>query len=133
MIETDVLSLTAEKVSRFLGAKMELHEGFWQLVNKRTIKTHDGSNLCVSWSLDLSVSFRETGDGHEAMNKAEVFLLPEELPIFTDALLQHPILFPSSYSQQLSTERGMYCIRLTSQEPPEDFAKRLSEAVYALS
>lgn len=132
-MKTDSLSLAAEKVSEILDAEMELHEGFWQVLKKRTIKAQKSFDMCVSWSLDLSVSFKPSRHHQLAINKAEVFLLPEELALFTGALIQHPILLPSSYSQRLSTERGMHCIRLTSKEPPENFAKRLSEALCVLS
>ncbi|WP_237150226.1 hypothetical protein [Planococcus kocurii] len=132
-MKTDSLSLAAEKVGEILGAEMELHEGFWQVIKKRTIKAHTSFDMCVSWSLELSVSFKPSTHNQLAINKAEVFLLPEELASFTGAPIQHPIHFPSSFSQRLSTERGMHCIRLASKEPPEDFAKRLTEALCVLS
>ena len=132
MAETTSLALPAEKVSGFTGTEVEVNTEFWQLKKKRMIEVHKGRDLCVGWSLDLSVSFKIFRDGREAVNEAEVFLLPEELPIFTQGLIRHPILFPTSYSQHLSKERGMYCIRLKSQEPFEDFAERLSETLCLL-
>lgn len=132
MVETGSQAITAEKTINFMGTEVDMDTEFWQLKKKRTIKSQKSSGVCVSWSLDLTVSFRLLHDGRKTVNEAEVFLLPEELPIFTRALIQHPILLPISYSQQLSIERGMHCIRLTSQEPFEDFAGRLSEALYAL-
>ncbi|MBT2583108.1 hypothetical protein [Planococcus sp. ISL-109] len=132
MIETNSLALTAEKVIEFMGTEVELNAEFWQLKKKRMIDVHRSLDMCVCWSLDLTVSFRIFRDDRKVVNEAEVFLLPEELPIFTQALIQHPILFPISYSQHLSMERGMYCLRLKSQEPFEDFAERLSEALCRL-
>nr|WP_251047951.1 hypothetical protein [Planococcus sp. ISL-109] len=115
-----------------MGTEVELNAEFWQLKKKRMIDVHRSLDMCVCWSLDLTVSFRIFRDDRKVVNEAEVFLLPEELPIFTQALIQHPILFPISYSQHLSMERGMYCLRLKSQEPFEDFAERLSEALCRL-
>lgn len=132
MIETETLTLKAEKVSGFFGGDMEMNADSWQLKKKRTIQAQKSPDMFVSWSLDLNVSFRLSSNGRETDNQAEVFLLPEELPIFTQALIEHPILFPISYSQHLTMERGMYCLRLTSQELPEDFAERLSGAIYVL-
>nr|WP_251047812.1 hypothetical protein [Planococcus sp. ISL-109] len=114
-----------------MGTEVEVNTEFWQL-KKRMIEVHKSPGMCVGWSLDLAVSFKIFRDGREAVNEAEVFLLPEELPLFTEALIQHPILLPVSYSQHLSMEHGMSCIRLKSQEPFEDFAERLSEALCAL-
>lgn len=132
MAETNSLALTTEKVIGSTGTEMVLNAEFWQLKKKRMIEVHRSPGMCVGWSLDLTVSFKILRDGQEAVNEAEVFLLPEELPIFTEALIQHPILFPISYSQHLSMERGVSCIRLKSQEPFKDFAERLSEALCAL-
>ena len=132
MIETDSLALMAEKVSGFFSAEVAINIDTLEVKKRRTIEAQKTSNLYVSWSLDLTVSFRLFSDSREAVNEAVVFLLPEELPIFTQALMQHPILFPTNYSQHLSMERGMYCIRLKSQEPSEGFAERLSEALYVL-
>nr|WP_251047696.1 hypothetical protein [Planococcus sp. ISL-110] len=115
-----------------MGEGVEMHGEFLRLEKKRTIKLQKSPEMCVSWSLDLNVSCRLASGHWEAVNEAEIFLLPEELPVFTRALIEHPILLPTSYSQHLSMERGMYCIRLTSYELPEDFAERLFEALSVL-
>jgi len=130
--EANSLALTAEKVVGSVGTELGVNTEFWQLEKKRKIEVHRSRGMCVGWSLDFTVSFKIFRDGREAVNEAEVFLLPEELPTFTQALMQHPILLPTSYSQHLSMERGMYCIRLKSQEPFEDFAERLSETLCLL-
>lgn len=128
MIETEPLTIIAENLSRIMGGEVEQSEKSLQLKKKRKIKARQSPDMFISWSLDMIVSYKLQG----TVNEAEVFLLPEELPVFTQALIQHPILFPTSFSQHLSMERGMYCIRLKSQEPAEDFAKRLSEALSEL-
>lgn len=132
MAETNSQALTAEKTVKFMGTEVAMDTEFWQLKKKRTVKSRKSPGMCVKWSLDVTVSFKLLGDGEKSVNEAEVFLLPEELPMFTRTLIEHPILLPISYSQQLSMERGMHCIRLTSEEPFEDFAGRLSEALNAL-
>ncbi len=132
MIGLNELASTAEKVSNFLNGEMEWHEGFWQLEKKRAVKWQHSANSYVNCSLDLSVSFSSLRDKEKAVNKAEVFLMPEEMPLFTKALIDHVIPFPTTYSQQLSKERGMYCVRLTAQELPEEFAERLFAALNVL-
>ena len=132
MVETDLRAVSTGKTIEFLGEKVDLNAGFLRLKKKRAIKVRKSPDLSVSWSLDLNVSFRLSRDERMTVNEAEVFLLPEELPVFTRALIQHPIFFPISYSQKMSMERGMHCIRLTSEEPFEDFAERLSGALSRL-
>ncbi|WP_298827424.1 hypothetical protein [uncultured Planococcus sp.] len=132
MIGTDSLALKNKKTKFFLGSEMEFMEGAWQLAKKRTIQVEKRPDVYVSWSLDLNVFSRISSDDREAFNQAEVYLLHEELPIFMKAFIGHPISFPTSYSQKLSMERGMHCLRLASQEPFEDFAERLSGALGVL-
>lgn len=132
MAETNSQAITAEKTIKFMGTEVDLNTEFWQLKKKRSVKSRKSPAMCIKWSLDVTVSFKLHGDGRKTVNEAEVFLLPEESPIFTRTLIEHPILLPISYSQQLSIGHGLHCIRLTSEEPFEDFAGRLSEALNAL-
>lgn len=129
MAGTDSQALTAGNEKEFMGTEVELDAEFWQLHRKRLIKMREGSAKRGGLSVDLEVPLKIFRDEREAVNEAEVFLLPEELPIFTKTLIQHSILLPTSYSQHLSMERGMYCLRLKSQEPYGDFAERLSKAL----
>lgn len=115
-----------------MGAEVELSAEYWELKKKRMVEMHKSPDRCICCSLDLTVSFNLFPNGRETLNKAEVYLLPEELTTFTGALIQHPNLFPISYSQHLSKKDGIYCIRLESLEPFEDFAERLSEALSVL-
>ena len=132
MSGTDLLALMAEKANDFWGEDVEFIEGGWRLTKKRTIQVGKRPDIYVNWSLDLNVSSRVSNNDRKEFNRAEVFLLHEELPVFTQALIEHPISFPTCYSQQLSQERGMHCLRLASQEPFEDFAERLSAALVVL-
>lgn len=132
VVETDMLVVKAETLANIMDADVTVDSEKCQVEKKRTVKAQKSTKVCVHWSLDLSVSFSEFTDNGAALNEAEVFLLPEELPIFTLSLLQHPILFPINYSQQVSMERGMYCVRIISKESPEHFAERLSDALRAL-
>ncbi|HSJ37919.1 MAG TPA: hypothetical protein VK945_06860 [Planococcus sp. (in: firmicutes)] len=132
MTETNSLLLMAENVEGFKGSEAEPNAEFWQRQKERLVKVRKSPGVSGGWSVDLTVPFNIFRDDRKAVNEAEVFLLPEELPLFTQALIEQPILFPISYSQHLSMERGMYCMRLKSQEPFEDFAERLSGALYEL-
>lgn len=132
VVETDLLVVKAETIGNIMDAEVAVGLGKCQIEKKRMVEAQKSKKVCVRWSLDLSVSFSELTESGLALNEAEVFLLPEELPIFTLSLLQHDILFPINYSQQVSMERGMYCVRIISKESPENFAERLSDALRAL-
>ena len=132
MIITKELAGTAEAVSKILGGDLACQDGIYQLRNKRSVNIKNSPILDISLSLDLDVSFSLSEEGPDGSNEARVFLVPEELTAFTQTLVAHPFFFPTSYSQHLTMERGMYCIRLTSQEPPEVFAERLAAALDVL-
>ncbi|WKA49317.1 hypothetical protein QWY22_10390 [Planococcus liqunii] len=132
MLKMNSLVEIAEKVGELLEAEAELRPEGLIFKKKRIVKEQKSSNVHVCWSLDLSVNVQSTGC-EEATNKAEVFLLPEELPLFTASLIGNPILMPTNFSQKISLERGMYCVRLMSQEAPEIFAARLSETLRTLA
>lgn len=133
MIVLDSQTTTIEAIGKLFAADVDMCANVLRFKKKRTVKVQKSPDILVSLSLELSASFKLISDGRRAVNEAEVFLLAEEIPVLTQALVQHPILFPISYSQQLFMKHGMYCIRLTSQEPPEDFAERLSEALCMLA
>lgn len=132
MARMDSPALTAESGSGFMGVEVELDAEFLKLHKKRLIQICKSSNTRAEVFLELAMPFKIFRDDLEAVNEAEIFLLPKELPVFTEALIRHPILLPISFSQQLSMERGIYCIRLKSQEAYEDFAARLSAALRKL-
>lgn len=132
MAGSDSQAMTADNEKVFIGTEVELDRKFWQLHKKRLIKMRRDSANRAGLSVDLEVPLKIFRDEEKGVNEAEVFLVPEELAVFTKAFIQHSILLPTSYSQHLSMERGMYCLRLKSEEPYEDFANRLSKAVSKL-
>ncbi|WP_441341973.1 hypothetical protein [Planococcus sp. FY231025] len=132
VVGTEARESMEESISKLMDAELEFHSGKWRFQKKRQTPAVEKLSIHLDTMLDLLVSFGPFKQDGEAVNQAEIFLLPEELPIFTLALLRHPILFPSSYSQQLSMERGLYCLRIKSVEAPEGFARRLSESLRML-
>lgn len=128
MIEMNSLVEMAVKVSTLLEAEAELRSEGLYIKKKRLVKERKSSKVHVCWSLDLTIKIKSSG-GEAATNEAEIFLLPEELPLFTASLIGNPILMPTNFSQKISMERGMYCVRLMTREAPETFAARLSETL----
>ena len=66
-------------------------------------------------------------------NKAEILLLPEELSLFSSALISHRLPLPTNYSQRLVMEANVYCLYVESRELPEEFAERLEAALKTIN
>ena len=132
MSDTNQMAATVEKAVGFGDSGADKRVEFLVLKNKRVIEVRKNLNMGVGWSQDPGISVAIARDDRRALNEAQILLLPEEVQAFTQAFIQHPILLPTSYSQNLSKMRGMYCLRIASQEPFSDFAERLSEALGVL-
>ena len=63
------------------------------------------------------------------MNEADTYLLPEGVPLFTEALQQYPIALPTEFEQSIDSNPNIVCLRLAAEEPPEHFAARLAAAL----
>lgn len=133
IIITDQLTMSAEAVSRVLSIGVESQGETYRLKSSRSVNVQKSSGECADVPVDFHIPFGSCKEEQEVMNEAQVFLMPEELSIFTQAIIAHPVLLPISYSQHLSIERGMYCLRLSSQEPQAAFAERLAGALDALN
>lgn len=130
--ETNLLTLPVESTITFMNAEVDVNAESWHFTKKRRIKARKRHGSKSGKPLDLSISFHRTEAKEMVVNEAGIYLYPDELPIFTEALIRHPILFPTNYSQQVSREHGIYCMRIKSLEPFEAFARRLSEALAQL-
>lgn len=117
----------AEQVGVLLNAKVEVVGGecFVKRTRPINISSQNKNFNCV---LDHDISFKNLKEDGTALNQAEIFLLPEELALFTNALHQHPIPLPINYQQRVDTNPNIVCIYLSSEEPPENFATRLASA-----
>lgn len=116
----------ARKISALMEAEAEYAAGRYYFQTKRILKGKE-QPLCSLEVVQLPHA------GGEADNDASVYLLAEEISAFTMALWRHPIPFPTNFSQIQTVAHGLTCIQLTTTEPPEDFAKRLSQALKQLN
>jgi hypothetical protein len=128
VVGTASLESVAENIGRLLNAEVESTPETCQIRKQRLVKNSKGI-FCLMDVNTVIESLKETGI---ALNKARVFLLPEELPCFALALRQHAIPFPTNFSQSQTCLNGVYCFHLETQEPPEDFAERLAAALTAI-
>lgn len=67
-----------------------------------------------------------------AVNQADIWLLPEELPLFIEALVTHPIPLPTNYFQKTEPSDYGYWMQIRSHESPKMFVTRLGAALNRL-
>lgn len=125
MTETHHAASTVEKTSEFRGAEGE----DCRIGNKPGNKVHTGTHLYIGFPSDRGVSVKLSRNEHKGLNEAVIVLSLEEVQRLTRALIEHPILLPTSYSQNLSVENGKHSLRITSEESFADFVERLSDAL----
>lgn len=114
-----------KKIGLWMGADGEFLEGHYRFQTKRILQGTE--------RLFCSLEIAPLAKSGEAANQASVYLLTDEISAFSTALWRHPIPFPTNFSQVQTTAHGLTCIQLTTTEPPEDFAKRLSQALKQLT
>lgn len=117
-----------EKVAHILEASIEENTGKFHVVKKRIIEISVEKHT-FTCMLEHDISFEGVLKDGCALNKAEIFLLPEEYPTFFSALSRHTIPFPVQYRQWQRVNPHIISVCMESIEPPEDFAKRLATAL----
>lgn len=88
----------AEKAARLLHAEIERSGEKTILKRQRTLEIL-AENHQFTCTLDLDISFEQVREDGTALNKAEIFLLPEEYPAFFLALSEHRLPLPTDYRQ----------------------------------
>ncbi|TWT13255.1 hypothetical protein [Planomicrobium sp. CPCC 101079] len=124
----DRLELVAEKVGMLMKAECELL-GSECLVKKQRSLTIPASSTYFQRTLDFDISFAKLKEDGCALNRAVIYLLPEELAAFAFTLIEYPLPLPSHYQQRVEAGPNIVCFYMESKEPPEDFAQRLSAAL----
>lgn len=127
----DKLKKTIENISALMNVEIEESAGKYNILKNRTIEI-TAENVNFTCTLELDISFERFQNNGFALNKAEIFMLPEECKAFTLALIQHEIPFPSIYRQWQVANPNIIGMYIESVEPPEDFAARLSKAFLAI-
>lgn len=122
----------AEKVGHLLEADAEIELDRFLIRKVRTLQIQSGQNSFVC-KLDMEISFEQLMEDGTAVNKAEVYLLPEEFTRFLEILRSHPIPLPADYSQWLDEDPNLICVYMESKEPPEHFAERLAAVLKLLN
>ncbi|MGI2328251.1 DUF1259 domain-containing protein [Planococcus sp. YIM B11945] len=125
------LEASAEKVGMHMKSEIELLGGECFVKKQRSLIIHAGTSR-FTCTLDLDISFSKYKEDGMAVNKAKIYLLPEELPAFTYNLIESEVPLPIDYHQHLTANPNIICFCMETKEPPENFAKRLSTALAIL-
>lgn len=67
-----------------------------------------------------------------AINQVDMWLSHEELPVFIQALVTHPLPLPTDYLQTAEPHENGFWVRIRSHESPKIFVSRLSSAIGCL-
>lgn len=121
----------ANEVASLLDAEIELTGNGCLVKKKRRLDIHTEQKY-FSCVLELDISFKNFKESGIATNKAEILLLPEELPAFTAAWSSFDIPLPVNFKQRCETNPNIVCLHLETTECPRDFAARLSASLHAL-
>ncbi|MFD1031613.1 hypothetical protein [Metaplanococcus flavidus] len=125
------LQETANEVSSLMDADIEIIGNTCHVKKKRRLDIHT-DQTSFSCLLELDISFKNLKENEHALNRAEILLLPEELPAFNVAWSSFDRPLPVNFKQRCEKNPNIVCLHLETTECPRDFAARLSAALQAL-
>src|SRR5690606_6077943 len=96
------LQKLAEEVGALMKTEVEVTGETCLVKKKRKLNIH-AERLHFSCILELDISFKNVKDNGRALNKAEILLLPEELPAFIAAWSSFHIPLPVNFKQRCET------------------------------
>ncbi|MGM0896468.1 MAG: hypothetical protein ACQEV0_01135 [Bacillota bacterium] len=120
--------LIADEVQRMLNARCDYREGKYHFTKTKKLEIFLGSSFFV-FKLDMEISFEHFQQDGSAVNKAGVYMLPEEVLAFEDTLRRFPIPLPIAFRQCIHMNQHVIEVAIESLEPPRDFAQRLAAAL----
>ncbi|KYG59915.1 hypothetical protein [Planococcus maritimus] len=118
----------ADEVQKMLKARYEYREGKFHFTKTKKLEVFLGSSLFV-FKLDMEVSFEHFQQDGAAINRASVYILPEEVLAFHHTLRRFPIPLPIAFRQHTQMNQHIVEVVMESLEPPGNFAQRLAAAL----
>ncbi|MGH2317895.1 DUF1259 domain-containing protein [Planococcus sp. SE5232] len=131
MISAQPVKTLTEILENILEAPVEVF-GDLHVVNKQRELAIKTGNSTLCFKIDYEITFQNIHQQGKMLNKAELLLLPEELPVFSSALISQSVSLPTNYTQRLVMETDVFCLYMESQELPELFAERFAAALKAV-
>ena len=89
--------------------------------------------LYIGLPMERGVSVQLYRDEQLGVNEAEILIPVEQVFRFTQALIEHPLLLPTSYSQGSRVDEGQHILQIASKEALADFVERLTDALDVLA
>ena len=120
--------IIAEKVQKTLTARCEYRNGKYCFTKTKKLEIFLGPSLFI-FKLDMDVSFEHFQQDGAAVNKATVYILPEEILAFEGSLRNFPIPLPIAFRQCVYMNQNVIEVAMESLEPPLNFALRLAAAL----
>lgn len=132
MMYTQQVTSPDNKTAKMMAAQAVEKSRNCPIGSAPEIEGHKVPQLYIGLPLDRGISVQLYRDEQQGLNEAEILLPVEQMSSFTRALIEHPILLPTSYSQSSSVEGGQHTLRITSKEEFPDFVERLTDALNVL-
>lgn len=132
MMDTQQATSPDNKTAKTMPAHAVEKSQYGPIGSAPEIEGHRVPQLYIGLPLDRGVSVHLYRDEQQGLNEAEILLPVEQMPSFMRALIEHPILLPTSYSQSSSVEGEQHALRITSKEEFPDFVERLTDALHVL-
>ena len=131
MISAQPVKTVAEILRGILEAPVDVLGDLYVVNKQRDLAVKSGDST-LWFKIDYEITFQDIHQQGKMLNKAEILILPEELPVFSSALISQGASLPSNYTQRLIMEPNVYCLYMESCERPELFAERLASALKAI-
>ena len=131
MISAQPIETVAEILEKTLEAPVEDLGNLYIVTKQRDLAIKSGE-CTMLFKINNEITFQDLHQQGKMLNKAEILLLPEELPVFSSALINQGASLPSNYAQRLVMELDVYSLYMESRELPKQFAERLAAALKAI-
>ena len=131
MISAQPIETVAEILEKTLEAPVEVLGDLYVVIIQRDMAIKSGE-CTMLFKIENEITFQDLHQHGKMLNKAEILLLPEELPVFSSALISQGASLPINYTQRLIMELDVYSLYMESWELPEQFAGRLAAALKAI-
>ncbi|MGF9947047.1 DUF1259 domain-containing protein [Priestia megaterium] len=106
----------------------EICQQFGQILNAKSKVSPTGCSVSRKSSsvVPVGVSFEAIDAQGNALNLAEIAILQEEIPRFTEAAARQGLIVSALHNHWLFTEPVLMYLHIQSVEPPLHFAKKMA-------
>ncbi|MBX9967538.1 DUF1259 domain-containing protein [Priestia aryabhattai] len=114
-----------QQFGQILNAKSKVSPTGCSVSLKRSFQAHVQGRKSSS-VVPVAVSFEAIDTQGNALNLAEIAILQEEIPRFTEAAARQGLIVSALHNHWLFTEPVLMYLHIQSVEPPLHFAKKMA-------